>query len=265
MNRRTLEDVFKLMGERIQIITEVEIPPSFPVNMDDVVSTTVSGMTCMSCVGRVEEALNSLNGAYNIDIKLESGNVSFQGVSLEKAEQAIVSLGYRIGDPGESIDIKDDFNWRDRGMWKQSANNTKWCLVGCSIGEFGTLAAYQYYGIHHHLSWDLITPGSSSFDLYIIFLFLLPLINGLATSVMLETAILVRGQMDFKNALSTAFGMSFISMLMMEIAMEATDLIYTGGQLGLDPMAVIPMLVVGFLTPWPYNYWRLKKYGVSCH
>jgi hypothetical protein len=71
--------------------------------------------------------------------------------------------------------------------------------------------------------------------------------------------------MDFRNALSTAFGMSFISMLMMEIAMEVTDLIYTGGQLGLDPMAVIPMLIVGFLTPWPYNYWRLKKYGMACH
>jgi len=25
------------------------------------------------------------------------------------------------------------------------------------------------------------------------------------------------------------------------------------------------MLVVGFLTPWPYNYWRLKKYGAACH
>ena len=29
---------------------------------------------------------------------------------------------------------------------------------------------------------------------------------------------------------------------------------------------VIPiMLIVGFLTPWPYNYWRLKKYGINCH
>ena len=218
----------------------------------------------MSCVGRVKEALESLEGSYNIDVQLETGSVSLQGISLEDAEQAIISLGYTIGTP-TTINLKDDFNWRDGTTWKQSANNTKWCLIGCSIGEFGTLAAYQYYGIHHHLSWDLINPNSSSFDLFIIFLFLLPLINGLATSVMLETAILVRGQMDFKNALSTAFGMSFISMLMMEIAMETTDLIYTGGQLGLDPRAIIPMLVVGFLTPWPYNYWRLKKYGVSCH
>jgi hypothetical protein len=25
------------------------------------------------------------------------------------------------------------------------------------------------------------------------------------------------------------------------------------------------MLIVGFLTPWPYNYWRLKKFGIACH
>jgi len=25
------------------------------------------------------------------------------------------------------------------------------------------------------------------------------------------------------------------------------------------------MLTVGFLTPWPYNYWRLKKFNEACH
>jgi hypothetical protein len=25
------------------------------------------------------------------------------------------------------------------------------------------------------------------------------------------------------------------------------------------------MLLAGFVTPLPYNYWRLKKYGVACH
>ena len=93
----------------------------------------------------------------------------------------------------------------------------------------------------------------------------LPLINGLVTSVMLETSLLMRGQMDFSNALSTALGMSFISMLMMEIAMEITDLLFTAGELGLNYFAIPLMLVVGFLTPWPYNYWRLKKYDAACH
>jgi hypothetical protein len=82
---------------------------------------------------------------------------------------------------------------------------------------------------------------------------------------MLETSLLMRGQMDFSNALSTALGMSFISMLMMEIAMEITDLLFTAGELGLNYFAIPLMLVVGFLTPWPYNYWRLKKYDAACH
>jgi hypothetical protein len=71
--------------------------------------------------------------------------------------------------------------------------------------------------------------------------------------------------MDFRSALSTALGMSFISMLMMEISMEVTDLLFTKGVLGLNYTAVPLMLFVGFLAPWPYNYWRLKKYGMACH
>jgi hypothetical protein len=43
------------------------------------------------------------------------------------------------------------------------------------------------------------------------------------------------------------------------------DLFFTGGELGLNYFAIPLMLLVGFLTPWPYNYWRLEKYGVSCH
>jgi hypothetical protein len=75
----------------------------------------------------------------------------------------------------------------------------------------------------------------------------------------------MKANFDFTSALKTALGMSFISMLMMEIAMEVTDLLFTGGQLGMNYYAIPLMLVVGFLTPWPYNYWRLKKYGQTCH
>ena len=234
------------------MITEVEIPRSLPSNMDDVVSTTVSGMTCMSCVGRVEEALNSLNGAYNINVKLESGDVSFQGVSLEKAEQAIVSLGYSIGVPGESISVKNDFNWRDGSVWKQSAHNTKWCLVGCSIGDFGTIAAFQFIPYLDALGWN---------DMSIMFL---AMFNGIMTSIALETFILIKQMGGIREAFRVAIGMSLISMIAMESSMNATDLLIMG-----EPTLtwwIIPiMLLDGFLTPWPYNYWRLKKYGISCH
>jgi hypothetical protein len=96
----------------------------------------------------------------------------------------------------------------------------------------------------------------------IIWVMSLAIINGLITSIMLETFILSR-QMDFNNALQTATGMSLVSMISMELAMNTVDVIFAGGVL---VWRVIPiMLFAGFITALPYNYYRLKKYGKSCH
>ena len=66
------------------------------------------------------------------------------------------------------------------------------------------------------------------------------------------------------NAFKTACGMSLISMISMELAMNLTDYLIIGSAKLV--WWVIPiMLLVGFLTPWPYNYWRLKKFNISCH
>ena len=220
--------------------------------MSESITLDVGGMTCEGCSNRVKSALESLQGVNSADVSHESGIaiVVHQNISGKILTSSVQKIGYTVDGKGE------DFHWKDGSVWKQSAHNTKWCLIGCSIGEFGTLAYYSYSGI---------TSGLELYSKIWYFYAILPLINGLTTSVMLETVILMRGQMDFRNALSTAFGMSFISMLMMEIAMEITDLLFTQGELGLMPLAIPFMLLVGFLTPWPYNYWRLKKYGASCH
>jgi len=53
-------------------------------------------------------------------------------------------------------------------------------------------------------------------------------------------------------------------MISMEVAMNVTDVILTGG--AILKWWVIPiMLLIGFITPLPYNYWRLKLYGEACH
>ena len=220
--------------------------------MTETTNLDVGGMTCEGCAGRVRAALEKLSGVASAVVIHEDSRavIEHSGVSRSLLTEAVRSVGYTVDGQGE------EFSWRDNSVWRQSANNTKWCLIGCSIGEFGTLAYYSYSGI---------TSDLSLYSTMWYFYAILPLINGLATSVMLETGILMRGQMDFRNALSTAMGMSFISMLMMEIAMEITDLIFTQGELGINPIAIPLMLVVGFLTPWPYNYWRLKKYGMACH
>ena len=53
-------------------------------------------------------------------------------------------------------------------------------------------------------------------------------------------------------------------MISMEIAMNLTDFVFTGG--AVLTWQVLPlMLIVGFITPLPYNYYKLKRYNISCH
>jgi len=137
-------------------------------------------------------------------------------------------------------------SWNCKHTWMSSAYNTMWCLIGCSIGDFSTIFYFQ--SIDHSLS------------IYIVML--IAIINGLITSIILEILILIK-QMNFLTAFNVAIKMSFISMIAMEVAMNIVDLIFSDG---IITIWIIPiMLIVGFLTPWPYNYYRLKKYNDACH
>ena len=92
----------------------------------------------------------------------------------------------------------------------------------------------------------------------------LAIINGLITSIILETIVLMKQKFMFSEALKTALGMSFISMISMEVAMNLVDYLLVGDAI-LTWWVVPLMLIVGFVTPWPYNYWRLKKFNIACH
>jgi len=91
----------------------------------------------------------------------------------------------------------------------------------------------------------------------------LAIVNGLLTSIALETFIMAR-QMELKAAFKIAVGMSLISMIAMEVAMNVVDVFLTGG--ARLTLWVLPfMWIAGFLAPLPYNYWRLKALGKACH
>ena len=143
--------------------------------------------------------------------------------------------------------LKKPFHWKCKHTWRRSAKNTLWCLLGCSIGDFGTILYFQL----NTINWPTLS------------IMILAIINGLITSIILETIILSR-QMSIKIAFQTALTMSFISMLAMEIAMNSVDWLILG-EAKLVWWIVPIMLVAGFLTPWPYNYYRLKKYNIACH
>lgn len=139
-----------------------------------------------------------------------------------------------------------DINWRCHHTWRQASKNTMWCLLGCSIGDMGTILFFQVSGI----PWPTLA------------IMALAIVNGILTSIALETYIMSR-QMELKAAFKTAVGMSLISMIAMEAAMNVTDVLLTGGAT-LTWWVMPIMLLAGFLTPLPYNYWRLKALGKGC-
>ena len=132
------------------------------------------------------------------------------------------------------MEVVANFHWRCKHTWRRSAKNTAWCLLGCAIGDFGTILFFQLTGI----PWPVLA------------IMILAIINGLITSIILETIILLKQDFNFSQALKTALGMSFISMVSMEVAMNLTDYLLTGGAI-LNWWVVPIMLAVGFVTPWP--------------
>ena len=146
-----------------------------------------------------------------------------------------------------SVPMNLAINWKCKHTWKTSSYNTSWCLIGCSIGDLGTIAFFQFFAIPWPV-WAIMS---------------LAIFNGIMTSIMLETIILSLTQ-PLYIAFKTAVGMSLISMISMEVAMNTVDFVITGGAM-INIYVILPMLIAGFITPLPYNYYRLKKFNQACH
>ncbi|KAL2812940.1 hypothetical protein BJX63DRAFT_233297 [Aspergillus granulosus] len=145
--------------------------------------------------------------------------------------------------------------WSCRHTWRRAGINTLRCLVGCTAGDFSALWMLQTYA--PDLGMGTIMAASMA--------------SGITTSIVLETVLLRRGvdKLSWPMAARTAMGMSLFSMLAMEAAENLVDYHLTGGIVVLDDprfwLAAAVSVAAGFLTPLPYNYLRLKKYGKACH
>lgn len=144
--------------------------------------------------------------------------------------------------------------WGDVNKWQRASLNTLNCLIGCTLGDFAMIIHLQ----HAH-------PGTPMW-----LQMTLAIIAGLLSSIVLETILLNRREkLPFAKALRVALGMSLLSMIAMELAMNATDFMLTGGgqMIGTPQywLAFIPAAIMGFLVPLPYNYYQLKKNNKACH
>ncbi|KAH8892758.1 hypothetical protein GQ53DRAFT_613377, partial [Thozetella sp. PMI_491] len=145
--------------------------------------------------------------------------------------------------------------WSSSPTWRRSAVNTFRCLVGCTIGDFSAMWSLQLW--YPELGVGPIMAISMA--------------SGIFTSTLLETVLLRIGRdnLSWPAALQTAVGMSMVSMLTMEMAQNLVDYHLTGGTVAFDSpsfwVAALVSMAAGFLSPLPYNYLRLRKYGKACH
>ena len=225
-------------------------------------SYRISGLTCSHCEESVKSSLSELKDVTAVDVSKDTEELVLTTASFIQPEVLQARLGgtgsrYQIHDASaviEHVEPAPQSFWGELFYWKKAARNTLNCLIGCSIGDFGMIIFLQHYYPGTSMMWQMI----------------LAVIAGLITSISLETTILhVKEKMNWSKAFSVAMGMSFISMIGMEIAMNLTDFMVTGGKLALsDPgfwLAFIPAALAGFVAPLPYNYYKLKKYNISCH
>ena len=93
-------------------------------------------------------------------------------------------------------------------------------------------------------------------------------LEGLNTSNVISMTGMFKQASSFNQPLNVAFktavGMSLLSMIAMETSMNLVDYLMTGGAI-INIYTILPMLLAGFITPLPYNYYRLKKFKESCH
>ena len=212
----------------------------------------VTGMTCNGCANTVSRAVRGVEGVTSAEADFRTSEVTVRaGRKLEAAE--LVSAlspwpAYRVeGAPASGF-------WADFPVWRRAGFNTLNCLIGCSIGDFGMILYLQAY----HPRTGMVTQ------------MVFATIAGLCTSVMLETVLLRwRERFPWALALKTALSMSFLSMLAMELAMNTTDFMITGGKAAFDQpyywLALGAAMLAGFVVPLPYNYYKLKKFNKACH
>ncbi|MBL7952505.1 MAG: DUF4396 domain-containing protein [Flavobacteriales bacterium] len=211
---------------------------------------------CGNCVAKLKPVLDGDRRVHqwSVDLQQPGHPVTVSGeLSAKDIEHHLNSVGYHVVREAGGATTGNGF-WSERPLWSRAAFNTLSCLLGCSIGDFGMIIYLQAFH-----------PGTSMAVQMV-----LAILAGLATSVALETVLMrKRERLTWGLALRMALSMSFVSMVSMEVAMNLTDFMITGGRLALaDPrywLAFVPSALAGFLVPLPYNYYQLKKHGKACH
>lgn len=222
--------------------------------------TFKTNINCNHCIATVRPFLEKDNAIqdWQVDIQNPDKILTVSGENIQKTQVEVLvkEAGFLVLEEIQASNsaFKKDSFWKDTHTWQRAGLNTLNCLIGCSIGDFAMIIFLQANYPEVSMALQMI----------------LAVVAGLATSVAFESILLkIKEGFSWKQAIQTAFSMSFLSMLAMEIVMNSTDFMLTGGKAAFqNPMywfALLLAMVAGFLAPLPYNYYKLKKFGKACH
>jgi copper chaperone CopZ len=208
-----------------------------------------TNINCSNCVSKVSPYLNQDPiRSWQVDTQSPEKTLTVESsLSSSQVQKIVEKAGFN------AMPISQGF-WQSKILWKRASFNTLNCLIGCTLGDF-SMMIYLQINYPALSMWVVMALAMSC---------------GLATSVALESVILrFRERFGWLQAFQTAMTMSFASMLVMELSENLTEYALTGGQFHAhNPyywFALLIAMVMGFLVPLPYNYYKLKKFNKACH
>ncbi len=116
----------------------------------------VAGMTCASCVGRVEEALSSVPGvtSANVNLASEKATVDYlEGTSVADMRQAVQDAGYELGPEAQALeDVASAAQREIRAL------RDKFIIAAVLAASIMILGFAPAFAGRPYLMWALATP-----------------------------------------------------------------------------------------------------------
>jgi Cu+-exporting ATPase len=151
----------------------------------DTVSLSISGMTCASCVGRVEKALNKVPGVTGVSVNLatEKAQVTAVAVSVERLIAAVEKAGYDAAIPVDAATAEKAPHGRLPLWWPVAASvllslplfipmvgmpfGVDWSLPGWLQLMLATPVQFWLGARFYKAGWKALLAGTGNMDLLV--------------------------------------------------------------------------------------------------
>lgn len=154
--------------------------------MSEQIKLTISGMSCVSCVGRIEKALSAVAGVQNASVNLasETATVSGAGIDVQRVIAAVEKAGYQASVPDGPVGAgRTNSDFFQRQSWPVLASilltiplvlpmlgllfDQDWMLSPFWQWVLATPVQFYFGARFYKAAWAALKAGSSNMDLLV--------------------------------------------------------------------------------------------------